>query len=67
MANNTMKPVLVGAVVAGLIIGAFFLGRSQIVEDQGPAERLGEAIDQTAKDLKESTDKLDQEIGNTTE
>lgn len=41
-----MKPIVIGAVVAGLIIVAFAAGGFVEQDTDGPVEQLGEAVDE---------------------
>lgn len=59
MNNQSMKPILIGAVVAAAIIGAFFLGQQGLVERDGPAERVGEQLDKMADELKDSVEDIE--------
>lgn len=59
MNNQSMKPILIGTVVAAAIIGAFVLGQNGIGESDGPAERVGEKLDNMANELKDSVEELE--------
>lgn len=61
--RDTMKPLIIGAIVAALVIGAFILGQTQPFEQKGPAERLGESLDKATKQMKESVKELEREAG----
>lgn len=52
-----MKPYLIGGAVVAAIIGAFFLGRHLVIEEeQGPAERWGKALDDAARELQKAAE-----------
>ena len=52
-----MKPIIIGAIVAALIVLAFLFGRGVIgVEEPGPAEKLGKALDDAASEVKKSAE-----------
>ena len=52
MSDKSTKPIVIGVAVAAAVIGAFFIGRQVYQEqNQGPAERFGEALDNAAKEL----------------
>lgn len=46
-----MKPVLIGLGAAALLVGAFMLGSAHVAEPAGPAQQIGEAVDEAAGDL----------------
>jgi len=54
----TTNAVLIGAVVAALVIGAFALGFSGALEPEGPAERLGASIDDAAGEVSQGVEDL---------
>lgn len=56
--RNSLKPIVIGGIVAALVIGAFILGQSNVFESQGPAERLGEKIDKAAQEMKEGVGQM---------
>lgn len=43
-----MRAVVIGLVIAVLVIGAFFAGGYFDTAPKGPAEKIGEAIDDAA-------------------
>ena len=55
-----MRPVIIGAIVAALVVGAFVLGRMEPFESEGPAERLGEEMDEAAQEMKEGIEELEE-------
>lgn len=59
-----MRPVIIGGIVAALAIGAFILGRMEPFQSEGPAEQLGEKVDQAAEEMKESVEELEEGSGN---
>lgn len=61
--GNSMKPVLIGAIVAALVIGAFVLRQTRPFESEGPVERLGEKLDQAAEAMKEGVNELQEGAG----
>lgn len=58
--NRSVKPVVIGVVVAAAVIAAFILGRVGPFEDEGPAERLGQQIDKAAKEFKEGVERMEE-------
>lgn len=62
-AQNSWKPILIGGLVAALVIGGFILGRMDAFHSEGPAQRLGQKVDQAAKQMKQSVDQLQQDAG----
>lgn len=57
MTQKSAKPYVIGAAVAAAIIGAFFIGRQVMIEEQqGPAERFGEALDNAAEELSKAAE-----------
>lgn len=61
--KGSMKPVAIGAAVAAAVIAAFILGRVGPFEQEGPAERVGEQIDQAAEELKEGVENMEENAG----
>lgn len=61
--RSSLKPVLIGAVVAALVIGAFIIGRTDPFDSEGPAERLGEKVDEAAQEMKEGVENLEGPAG----
>jgi len=58
MNNNQGKAVVLGAIVAILIIGAFFLGRGGL-DPEGPGERVGRVLDNAADQIKNEVEQSD--------
>jgi len=58
--QSSMNAVVIGLVVAIIAVGAFALGTSGALEDavssDGPAEQLGEKIDNAADELSKKID-----------
>ena len=55
--DNSMKAVVIGAIVAVLVIGAYVVGQGGLdVEQDGPAEQIGEALDKAADEIKEGAE-----------
>lgn len=52
-----MQGLAIGVGIAALVIGAYVLG-GEMVEEQtdGPAEKIGEAIDRGVNDVKDAAD-----------
>lgn len=61
--NGSMKPIAIGAVVAAVVIAAFILGQVGPFEQEGPAERVGEQIDQAAEELQEGVENIEEGAG----
>ncbi len=51
-----MRPLLIGGLVAVAILAAFFVGMSLTEEQDGPAEQVGESLDQAAEELEEGVE-----------
>ena len=62
-ARNSLKPIVIGGIVAALVIGAFILGRTDPFDSEGPAEQLGEKVDEAAQEMKEGVEKLEEGAG----
>ena len=58
MTNNQGRAVMLGAIVAILIIGAFLLGRGGL-DPEGPGERMGQALDNAADEIKNELEQSD--------
>lgn len=59
--RNSLKPIVIGGIVAALVIGAFILGLTNPFDDtEGPAERIGEKVDEAAQEMKEGMEKLEE-------
>lgn len=62
--KSSMRPVVIGGIVAVLVIAAFVFGQSVVDEPDGPAEKLGEQIDKAAGELKEGAEEVREGLEN---
>jgi len=56
---SSTNAVMIGAMVAVLVIGAFLLGMSGALEPDSPAEKLGKSLESAAGEVSEGLKKLE--------
>ena len=59
---SSTNAVMIGALVAILVVGAFLLGMSGALEPDTPAEKLGKSLESAAGEVSEGLKKLEEGV-----
>ena len=63
---SSTNAVMIGAMVAVLVIGAFLLGMSGALEPDTPAEELGQSLESAAGEVSKGLQKLEEGVKEST-